>query len=82
MFKLLKRTRHVLYEARRVYQFRNLLDTPPENPRDLYTKLGSLMDSSQDSCRDDFQCSCPQLDELCQLARKNGAYGARLTGIP
>ena len=39
------------------------------------------MDLSQDSCRDDFQCSCPQLDELCQLARKHGAHGARLTGI-
>ena len=79
-FKLLARTRHVLSEARRVYLFRETLSQPPSNQADLYKQLGSLMDASQDSCRDDFQCSCPELDELCQLARKHGAYGARLTG--
>ena len=76
-FKLLKRTRHVLSEARRVYLFRNLLS---KNPKDLYKELGQLMNASQTSCRDDFQCSCPELDQLCEIARKHGAYGARLTG--
>lgn len=38
------------------------------------------MDSSQTSCREDFECSCPELDDLCSLARKHGAFGARLTG--
>jgi galactokinase len=38
------------------------------------------MDESQVSCREDFLCSCPELDELCQIAKKHGAYGARLTG--
>src|SRR5277367_4037142 len=81
-FKLLKRTRHVLSEARRVFQFRKTLESSSHNPSDIYTKLGSIMDASQNSCRDDFQCSCPELDQLCVIARKNGAYGARLTGPP
>jgi len=80
-FKLLARTRHVLSEARRVYLFRNLLSQSPSDSVDLYKQLGSLMNASQDSCRDDFQCSCPELDQLTQLARKYGAHGARLTGL-
>ena len=76
-FKLLVRTRHVLSEARRVLLFRNLVSSTSE---DMFPKLGSLMDASQVSCREDFQCSCPELDELCQIAKKHGAYGARLTG--
>jgi galactokinase len=76
-FKLLARTRHVLSEARRVLLFRNLVSSTSE---DVFPKLGSLMDASQVSCREDFQCSCPELDELCQIAKKHGAYGARLTG--
>lgn len=79
-FKLLKRTRHVLSEARRVQSFRSLLQSTAKDEEKLYKELGRLMDLSQDSCRDDFECSCPELDELCVLARKYGAYGARLTG--
>src|SRR5579862_6563828 len=95
-FKLLKRTRHVLSEAQRVQSFRHLLShqnnqtplpsnrtlTPstPSNDPQLLHKLGQLMDSSQTSCRNDFECSCPELDDLCSIARKHGAFGARLTG--
>lgn len=81
-FKLLRRTRHVLSEARRVYLFRRLLNSPPSTSKDLYEELGALMNASQDSCRDDFECSCKELDDLTQIARKHGAYGARLTGNP
>jgi galactokinase len=42
--------------------------------------LGKLMNESQASCRDPHECSCPQIDEITELARKNGAYGSRLTG--
>jgi galactokinase len=71
----------VLSEARRVYLFRNLLSSSTTGTPDLYSRLGTLMNQSQSSCREDFQCSCPELDELCAIARKHGAYGARLTGI-
>ncbi|KAJ2768562.1 galactokinase, partial [Coemansia nantahalensis] len=42
--------------------------------------LRVLMDESQASCRDVFECSCAELDELCALARRAGSLGSRLTG--
>ena len=43
-------------------------------------RLGALMNETQDSCRDVYDCSAPELDELCRLALGAGAYGSRLTG--
>jgi galactokinase len=42
--------------------------------------LGGLMSGSHVSCRDLYQCSCEELDQLVEVANKAGALGARLTG--
>jgi galactokinase len=43
--------------------------------------LGNLMTSSHASQRDDFACSCAEIDFLVDLAvRQPGCFGARLTG--
>lgn len=83
-FKLRQRAFHVFSEASRVIAFMELLNSPPpqtdaENA-DLLKSLGELMNETQDSCRDIFENSCPELDELCTLARSAGSYGSRLTG--
>lgn len=79
-FLLRQRALHVFTEALRVIQFRKLLAAPPADSKDLLKGLGDLMNETQDSCRDVYDCSCPELDELCTLARSAGAVGSRLTG--
>ena len=51
-----------------------------EGEEALLSRLGQLMDASHASCRDLYQCSCPELEELVAAAKKGGALGARLTG--
>jgi galactokinase len=87
-FKLRQRSLHVFTEALRVSKFINLLENSSEflskdagDSTETYNKqLGGLMNETQDSCRDLYECSCPELDELCQIARRAGSYGSRLTG--
>lgn len=80
-FMLRQRALHVFNEALRVIRFRALLDDPPEGgSKALLQGLGELMNETQDSCRDLYENSCPELDELCKLARGAGAVGSRLTG--
>ncbi|MFQ3548574.1 MAG: hypothetical protein SNJ70_02330 [Armatimonadota bacterium] len=38
------------------------------------------MNQSHISCRDDYEISCDDLDNLVEILLKNGAKGARLTG--
>ncbi|KAJ3066453.1 N-acetylgalactosamine kinase [Podochytrium sp. JEL0797] len=77
-----KRVRHVLSEARRVEEFTRVcaLEKPFYQGGDVLTELGALMTSSQRSCAQDFNCSCPELDTLTALCLASGAVGSRLTG--
>lgn len=79
-FMLRQRALHVFNEAVRVIKYRRLLSEPPADGRELIKALGDLMNETQTSCRDIYDCSCPELDELCDLARAAGASGSRLTG--
>ena len=71
---LLRRFRHVVTEAVRVYAAEEAM-----RRSDLLT-FGILMDASHESLRADYEVSSPELDRLVALAREGGAAGARLTG--
>ncbi|KAM4619513.1 N-acetylgalactosamine kinase [Polymixia lowei] len=76
-FKLYQRARHVYGEAARVLQFKSVCDSEPAESTQL---LGDLMNQSHASCRDLYECSCPELDQLVDICLKSGALGSRLTG--
>ncbi|KAJ2444360.1 galactokinase [Coemansia sp. RSA 2424] len=78
-FKLLQRAQHAFSETLRVVKFRQVCESG-DTSDECVSALGDLMNQSQDSCRDLFECSCPELDELCTIARKAGSLGSRLTG--
>ncbi len=42
--------------------------------------VGDLMQASHESMRDDFEISCPELDQVVGTAIAHGAVGARMTG--
>ena len=71
-----KRARHVVTENQRV------LDAVEALKKNDLTRLGELMGESNDSMRDDFEITVPQIDYLVELAQlvigKSG--GARMTG--
>lgn len=84
-FKLRQRALHVFTEAARVLQFLTVLEDKSQHPASDDTseynqKLGDLMNATQDSCRDLYECSSPEIDEICKIAREAGSYGSRLTG--
>ena len=72
---LKSRTLHVYGEANRVLEFKNVCD----NDRNEM-KLGELMSKSHESCRDQYECSCKELDALQTSCIKGGSLGSRLTG--
>lgn len=81
VFHLARRATHVFTEALRVLEFKSFLQRQPPLPAsNLLPRLGALMNATQTSCRDLYDCSCPELDHLCEIARSAGAYGSRLTG--
>lgn len=73
-FQPKRRCRHVLSEGERV----ELVAAAME--RGDAAALGRLMDESHASCAEDYEISCPELDDLVGVMRRNGALGARLTG--
>ncbi|EIW57193.1 galactokinase gal [Trametes versicolor FP-101664 SS1] len=83
-FQLYKRTLHVITEAIRVLEFREVClraqAAEGELPDDTLRALGALMDASHESCSKLCQSSCPEVDQLAELARASGAYGCRITG--
>lgn len=83
-FKLRQRALHVFTEALRVVKFLTYLERPlhtgASDTTPFNLELGALMNETQDSCRDLFECSCPEIDHICRVARAAGAYGSRLTG--
>ncbi|KAF4095276.1 N-acetylgalactosamine kinase [Onychostoma macrolepis] len=76
-FKLYQRARHVYGEAARVLQFKAVCDSSPAN---AIAQLGDLMNRSHTSCRDLYECSCLELDQLVDICLQAGAVGSRLTG--
>ncbi|XP_070809503.1 N-acetylgalactosamine kinase [Pituophis catenifer annectens] len=76
-FKLYQRAKHVYAEAARVLEFKKIC---AEAPDDAISLLGDLMNQSHASCRDLYECSCPELDQLVEICLQFGAVGSRLTG--
>ncbi|XP_043570224.1 galactokinase isoform X2 [Chiloscyllium plagiosum] len=69
------RARHVISEIKRTTDAAEALKS-----RD-YQEFGKLMVQSHNSLRDDYEVSCPELDELVAAAMDGeGVYGSRMTG--
>ena len=69
-----RRVRHVVTENDRVLQTVERLTA--EGP----AHIGTLLDASHASMRDDFEISCRELDLAVDTSRAHGAIGARMTG--
>jgi galactokinase len=70
-----RRARHVVSENNRCLRFRSALEDQ------ALTQIGSLMRSSHESLRDDYEVSCPELDAMAESAwAAPGCVGARMTG--
>ena len=70
-----RRVRHVVNEIDRVTWFVALLDAG-----EIGSPVGTLMNQSHASLRDDYEVSCLELDLVVESARAAGAVGARMTG--
>ena len=68
------RVRHVITEIGRVDRFIEAFG------RGDVQEAGRLFNASHDSLRDDYQVTSPELDLAVDVARAEGAYGARMTG--
>ncbi|XP_016106548.1 galactokinase isoform X3 [Sinocyclocheilus grahami] len=70
-----RRARHVIEEIERTAQAAEALK------RGDYKEFGRLMVESHNSLRDNYEVSCPELDELVAAALEvDGVFGSRMTG--
>lgn len=70
-----RRARHVIGEIKRTEEAATALEN------NNYKRFGELMIESHNSLRDDFEVSCPELDQLVEAAMEvEGVYGSRMTG--
>lgn len=83
LLQLYLRARHVYSEALRVLQCLRLMTNVYSTSSDTQKFLqdfGTLMNTSQTSCRDNYGCSCEETEQMCSIALNNGSLGSRLTG--
>ena len=69
-----KRVRHVVTEIGRVRTFVHAFANGDID------EAGRLFNASHDSLAADYEVTVPELDVAVDVARRNGAYGARMTG--
>lgn len=70
-----KRARHVIGEIARTQQAAEALQ------KSDYRLFGELMYASHESLQEDYEVSCPELDQLVKISRQvSGVYGCRMTG--
>lgn len=73
-----RRARHVVSEIQRTIAAAQAFQVHE------WGQIGQLMYASHASLRDDYEVSCPELDELVVIAREigeaGGVFGARMTG--
>jgi galactokinase/tRNA pseudouridine(38-40) synthase len=80
-FEIGKRLAHVLSEAQRVDAFRHLLlNANCSVGSDTVAELGRILSASHASLRNQYECSCPEVDELVTFCASAGAAGSRITG--
>lgn len=83
VLKLYQRAKHVFSEALRVLEAVKVMTCKGKDFKsslDFFSLFGHLMNQSQISCASMYECSTPEIDEMCQIALQNGSYGSRLTG--
>jgi len=72
--KIKSRFKHVYYECHRVHDAINCLRNNNLN------ELGHLINQSHNSLAQDYEVSIPEIDDLVEILRENGAMGARIMG--
>ncbi|KAL0233110.1 hypothetical protein GEMRC1_011855 [Eukaryota sp. GEM-RC1] len=79
-YKPFKRALHVVTEFQRVMEFDHLSSLGGDN-LNICTVLGKLLNQSQDSLRDNYECSSPNIDLLLSVMLGHpSVLGGRLTG--